>query len=96
MEQRKCENADDMKQNKRRQERLKFIFTKKFQCTKTGFQRCTMQISIAINDALSSVRVHLYKEWNKENVKTRTTRSRTREDKRDEVRIHLYKIVYFT
>ncbi|KRZ51990.1 hypothetical protein T02_15289 [Trichinella nativa] len=27
---------------------LKFIFTKKFQCTKTGFQRCTMQITIAI------------------------------------------------
>ncbi|KRX33498.1 hypothetical protein T05_14434 [Trichinella murrelli] len=28
--------------------RLKFIFTKKFQCTKTGFQRCAMQITIAI------------------------------------------------
>ncbi|KRX81522.1 hypothetical protein T06_8989 [Trichinella sp. T6] len=27
---------------------LKFIFTKKSQCTKTGFQRCAMQITIAI------------------------------------------------
>ncbi|KRX20207.1 hypothetical protein T07_14087, partial [Trichinella nelsoni] len=28
--------------------RLEFIFSKKFQCTKTGFQRCAMQITIAI------------------------------------------------
>ncbi|KRZ92693.1 hypothetical protein T08_111, partial [Trichinella sp. T8] len=31
------------------------------------------------NAALSSVRVRLFKEWSKENVKTRTARSRTRE-----------------
>ncbi|KRY29091.1 hypothetical protein T01_1929 [Trichinella spiralis] len=28
--------------------RLEFIVSKKFQCTKTGFQRCSMQITIAI------------------------------------------------
>ncbi|KRY41206.1 hypothetical protein T01_10377 [Trichinella spiralis] len=28
--------------------RLEFIFSKKLQCTKTGFQRCAMQITIAI------------------------------------------------
>ncbi|KRX61391.1 hypothetical protein T09_1109 [Trichinella sp. T9] len=26
----------------------KFILSKKFQCTKTGFERCAMQITIAI------------------------------------------------
>ncbi|KRZ24038.1 hypothetical protein T4B_15331 [Trichinella pseudospiralis] len=31
-----------------------------FQCTKTGFERCTMQITIAIKGALSSVTVHLF------------------------------------
>ncbi|KRY98288.1 hypothetical protein T4B_13508 [Trichinella pseudospiralis] len=31
-----------------------------FQCTKTGFGRCTMQITIAIKGALSSVTVHLF------------------------------------
>ncbi|KRX19482.1 hypothetical protein T07_12919 [Trichinella nelsoni] len=54
------------------------ILTKKFQCTKTGFQRCSMQITFAIE-----VSYHQYKEWNKEKVKTRTTRSRTREYKRE-------------
>ncbi|KRX81764.1 hypothetical protein T06_8392 [Trichinella sp. T6] len=42
--------------------------TKSSDALKTGFERCTMQISNAINDAISSVRVGL-KEWNKENVK---------------------------
>ncbi|KRX39947.1 hypothetical protein T05_12881 [Trichinella murrelli] len=28
--------------------RLEFILSKRFQCTKTGFQRCAMQITIAI------------------------------------------------
>ncbi|KRX33133.1 hypothetical protein T06_16573 [Trichinella sp. T6] len=27
---------------------LEFILSKKFQCTKTGFERCAMQITIAI------------------------------------------------
>ncbi|KRY16508.1 hypothetical protein T12_13633 [Trichinella patagoniensis] len=27
---------------------LEFILRKKFQCTKTGFERCAMQITIAI------------------------------------------------
>ncbi|KRY84070.1 hypothetical protein T4D_12322 [Trichinella pseudospiralis] len=37
---------------------------------------------ISIKGALSSVTVHLYKEWNKQKVKTqRTTRSRTSENK---------------
>ncbi|KRX17253.1 hypothetical protein T07_11441 [Trichinella nelsoni] len=43
---------------------------------KTGFERCSMQITIAI-----TLPYHQHKEWSKENVKTRTTRSRTREDK---------------
>ncbi|XP_003380159.1 conserved hypothetical protein, partial [Trichinella spiralis] len=30
--------------------RLEFNFSKKIQCTKTGFQRCAMQIAIAIKD----------------------------------------------
>ncbi|KRY66224.1 hypothetical protein T4A_4010 [Trichinella pseudospiralis] len=47
------------------------IFSKKFKRTKTGFERCIMQITIAIKGALSSVTVHLYKEWSKEKVKTR-------------------------
>ncbi|KRY38529.1 hypothetical protein T01_5446, partial [Trichinella spiralis] len=38
--------------------RLEFILSKKFRCTKTGFQRCAMQITIAIKGALSSVRAH--------------------------------------
>ncbi|XP_003381326.1 phosphatidylinositol 4,5-biphosphate-dependent ARF1 GTPase-activating protein [Trichinella spiralis] len=42
--------------------RLEFIVSKKFQCTKTGFQRCSMQITIAIKGALSSVRVHSYEQ----------------------------------
>ncbi|KRX12917.1 hypothetical protein T07_5405 [Trichinella nelsoni] len=56
-----------------------------------------MQISIAINDTLSSVWVGLfvlltwqvvalYKELSKEKVKTRTTRSRTKEDKRIKIK----------
>ncbi|XP_003375424.1 hypothetical protein Tsp_08417 [Trichinella spiralis] len=56
-----------------------------------------MQISIAINDALSSVWVRLfvlltwqvvalYKKLSKEKVKARTTRSRTKEDKRIKIR----------
>ncbi|KRX44182.1 hypothetical protein T05_29 [Trichinella murrelli] len=32
-------------------QRLEFILKEKFQCTKTGFQRCAMQISIAIKCA---------------------------------------------
>ncbi|KRY35900.1 hypothetical protein T01_4431 [Trichinella spiralis] len=31
-----------------------------FQCTKTGFQRCAMQITIVIKGALSSVRAHSF------------------------------------
>ncbi|KRY05781.1 hypothetical protein T12_8680, partial [Trichinella patagoniensis] len=30
--------------------RLEFILSKRFQCTKTGFQRCAMQMTIAIKD----------------------------------------------
>ncbi|KRX79775.1 hypothetical protein T06_12637 [Trichinella sp. T6] len=41
--------------------RLEFILSKRFQCTKTGFQRCAMQITIAIKGALSSVRAHFDK-----------------------------------
>ncbi|KRX86985.1 hypothetical protein T4E_3423 [Trichinella pseudospiralis] len=51
--------------------RLELIFSKKFKRTKTGFERRIMQITIAIKGALSSVTVHLYKEWSKEKVKTR-------------------------
>ncbi|KRY24362.1 hypothetical protein T03_18081, partial [Trichinella britovi] len=40
--------------------KLQFILSKKFQCTKTGFQRCAMQITIAIKGALSSVRAHSF------------------------------------
>ncbi|KRY06700.1 hypothetical protein T12_9359 [Trichinella patagoniensis] len=40
--------------------RLEFILSKRFQCTKTGFQRCAMQITITIKGALSSVRAHLF------------------------------------
>ncbi|KRX57971.1 hypothetical protein T09_8372 [Trichinella sp. T9] len=43
---------------------------------KTDFQRCIMQITIAI-----TLPYHQFNEWSKENVKTRTTRSRTREEK---------------
>ncbi|KRY23776.1 hypothetical protein T12_15199 [Trichinella patagoniensis] len=32
-----------------------------FQCTKTGFQRCAMQITIATKGALSSVRAHSFR-----------------------------------
>ncbi|KRY06931.1 hypothetical protein T12_15685 [Trichinella patagoniensis] len=49
--------------------RLEFVFSKMFHCTKTGFQRCAMQITITIKGALSSVRAHL-----KEKAKTRVTR----------------------
>ncbi|KRX80477.1 hypothetical protein T06_6466 [Trichinella sp. T6] len=57
IKQSKSENAGDTKQitdgtkqNKRRQmlPKLEFIFRKKFQCAKTGFERCAMQITIAI------------------------------------------------
>ncbi|KRY17516.1 hypothetical protein T12_13675, partial [Trichinella patagoniensis] len=41
--------------------RLEFILKEKFQCTKTGFQRCAMQISIAIKGALSSIRAHSFR-----------------------------------
>ncbi|KRZ84824.1 hypothetical protein T08_2557 [Trichinella sp. T8] len=53
----KSQNAVDTKQNtygmklnnKREKTRYEFIFrNKKFQCTKTGFERCAMQITIAI------------------------------------------------
>ncbi|KRX48053.1 hypothetical protein T05_7870 [Trichinella murrelli] len=51
IKQSKSENAcdtkqitDGTKQNKRRQE----LPNKKFQCAKTGFERCAMQITIAI------------------------------------------------
>ncbi|KRY26011.1 hypothetical protein T01_14847, partial [Trichinella spiralis] len=40
--------------------KLQFILSKEFQCTKTGFERCAMQITIAIKGALSSVRAHLF------------------------------------
>ncbi|KRX27006.1 hypothetical protein T07_1501 [Trichinella nelsoni] len=40
--------------------REEFILSEKFQCTKTGFQRSVMQITIAIKGALSSVRAHLF------------------------------------
>ncbi|KRX43123.1 hypothetical protein T05_14861 [Trichinella murrelli] len=43
---------------------------------KTDFQRCIMQIRIAI-----TLSYHQFNEWSKENVKTRTARSGTREDK---------------
>ncbi|KRY39292.1 hypothetical protein T03_6785, partial [Trichinella britovi] len=97
------QNADGTKQNNRREKcislvhivsrhRLEFILSKKFHCTKTGFQRCVMQITIAIKGALS------YEQRRKEKAKTRvirrasrsrttrngsrTARSRTRKDKR--------------
>ncbi|KRZ60702.1 hypothetical protein T02_14407 [Trichinella nativa] len=68
MKEGKSEKADEKKLNKGRQKlyltlrrrvltKLEFILTKKFQCTKTGFQRCVMQITIAIKGALSSVRI---------------------------------------
>ncbi|KRY20661.1 Alpha-N-acetylglucosaminidase [Trichinella patagoniensis] len=43
----KSENADGTKQNNKR-EKLVTSNSKKFQCTKTGFERCAMQITIAI------------------------------------------------
>ncbi|XP_003375069.1 conserved hypothetical protein [Trichinella spiralis] len=46
--------------------RLEFILKEKFQCTKTGSQRCAMQISIAIKGALSSVRAHSFVKLMKE------------------------------
>ncbi|KRX48070.1 hypothetical protein T05_2314 [Trichinella murrelli] len=52
------QNADGIKQNNKREKTeferaklipiLEFILSKKFQCTKTGFERCVMQITIAI------------------------------------------------
>ncbi|KRZ95398.1 hypothetical protein T08_2626 [Trichinella sp. T8] len=42
--------------------------SKKFQCTKTGFQRSAMQITIAIKGALS------YEQRRKEKAKTRVIR----------------------
>ncbi|KRY07504.1 hypothetical protein T03_14116 [Trichinella britovi] len=33
---------------------------KKFQCAKTGFERCAMQITIAIRGVLSSIRAHSF------------------------------------
>ncbi|KRX26858.1 hypothetical protein T07_10461 [Trichinella nelsoni] len=90
------ESADGTKQNKRREKNglgilrkgevipmLEFVFSKKFQCTKTGFYRCSMQIMIAIKRALSSVRkisenaVDTKRNADgtkKEKVKTRVTR----------------------
>ncbi|XP_003381028.1 hypothetical protein Tsp_11005 [Trichinella spiralis] len=55
----------------------------KFECTKTGFQRCSMQITIAIKGALSSIRTmkKKVKAW-LTRKKARTARSRTREEKR--------------
>ncbi|KRZ93691.1 hypothetical protein T08_10880 [Trichinella sp. T8] len=47
-------------------QRLEFILKEKFQCTKTGFQRCAMQISIAIKCALSSARAHSFVKLMKE------------------------------
>ncbi|KRZ48575.1 hypothetical protein T02_13398 [Trichinella nativa] len=70
IKQSKSENADDTKQitdgtkqNKRRQV--------KYQCAKTGFERCAMQITIAIK-----VPYHMNNEEKK--VKTLSTRSETR------------------
>ncbi|KRX30590.1 hypothetical protein T05_8807 [Trichinella murrelli] len=40
--------------------RRRVLTNKKFQCAKTGFERCAMQITIAIKGALSSVRAHLF------------------------------------
>ncbi|KRY87339.1 hypothetical protein T4D_843 [Trichinella pseudospiralis] len=40
--------------------RQELIFSKKFKRTKTGFERCIMQITIAIKGALSSVTVHSF------------------------------------
>ncbi|KRX66806.1 hypothetical protein T09_4208 [Trichinella sp. T9] len=48
-------NADGMMQNDKREKTEFERENKKFQCTKTGFERCAMQITIAIKGALSSI-----------------------------------------
>ncbi|KRZ56761.1 hypothetical protein T02_11510 [Trichinella nativa] len=98
MKQRKSENADATKKNNRKQEtcggcistvhivsrhRLEFILSKRFQCTKTGFQRCAMQITITIKGALSSVRAHSCKVKKSENADdTKQITDRTKQNKR--------------
>ncbi|KRZ94459.1 hypothetical protein T08_6278 [Trichinella sp. T8] len=44
---------------------------------KSSFERCSMQITIDV-----TLPYNQFNEWSKENVKTRMTRSRTREEKR--------------
>ncbi|KRX84948.1 hypothetical protein T06_554 [Trichinella sp. T6] len=58
-------------------ENFQIYVAKSSNALKTDFQRCIMQITIAI-----TLPYHQFKEWSKENVEARTTRSRTREEKR--------------
>ncbi|KRY43354.1 hypothetical protein T01_4458, partial [Trichinella spiralis] len=48
--------------------RLEFTINKKFHCTKTGFQRCAMQITIAIKVSYRQLgRTHMNNEEKSEN-----------------------------
>ncbi|KRY29099.1 hypothetical protein T01_867 [Trichinella spiralis] len=66
------------------------MLTKKFQCTKTGFQRCAMQITITIKvlyhqlgcTCLFDLRGKIKVNTQSTRIKTQTVRSRTIEEKR--------------